>query len=60
MDEEVEAVVRWVNGTLAIDESLTLARHYAARANALLTELNDSEDRQTLVELIDFVVSRSH
>jgi geranylgeranyl pyrophosphate synthase len=59
-DDDVEAVVRWVNNTLAIDESLTMARQYAARANALLTELNDSEDRQTLVELIDFVVSRSH
>jgi geranylgeranyl pyrophosphate synthase len=52
-------VVRWVNGTLAIDESLALARQYAERANALLTELNDSEDRQVLIELIDFVLSRS-
>jgi heptaprenyl diphosphate synthase len=58
-EEEVEAVVRWVNGTLAIDESLALARQYAERANALLTELNESEDRQVLIELIDFVLSRS-
>jgi heptaprenyl diphosphate synthase len=58
-DEEVAAVVRWVTSSLAIDESLTLARQYAARANAALTELNDSEDRQVLVELIDFVLSRS-
>ncbi len=59
-DEDVAAVVRWVNGTLAIDESLTLARQYASRAKALLTELNDSDDRQVLVELIDFVLARSH
>ena len=59
-EEDVAAVVRWVSGTLAIDESLALARQYAARAKALLTELNDSDDRQVLVELIDFVLARSH
>jgi geranylgeranyl pyrophosphate synthase len=59
-EEDVAAVVRWVSGTLAIDESLALARQYAARAKALLTELNDSDDRQVLVELIDFVMARSH
>ena len=59
-DEEVDAVVRWVNGTLAIDESLALARQYAERANALLTELHDSPDRQVLIDLTDFVLSRSH
>jgi geranylgeranyl pyrophosphate synthase len=58
-DEDVTAVVRWVNATVAIDESLTLARQYAMRARALLTELNDSEDRQVLIELIDFVLARS-
>jgi geranylgeranyl pyrophosphate synthase len=59
-DEDVAAVVRWVSGTLAIDESLTLARQYAARAKALLTELNDSDDRQVLIELMDCVLARSH
>jgi geranylgeranyl pyrophosphate synthase len=59
-DEDVAAVVRWVSGTLAIEESLTLARQYAARAKALLTELNDSDDRQVLIELMDFVLARSH
>ncbi|HEY7848463.1 MAG TPA: polyprenyl synthetase family protein, partial [Ktedonobacterales bacterium] len=58
-DDDVAAVVRWVSGTLAIDESLTLARQYAARAQALLTELTDSDDRQVLVELIDFTLARS-
>jgi geranylgeranyl pyrophosphate synthase len=59
-EEDVAAVVRWVSGTLAIDESLALARQYAARAKALLTELNDSDDRQVLIELMDFVLARSH
>lgn len=58
-DEDVAAVVRWVNSSLAIEESLTLARQYATRARALLTGLSDSENRQVLDELIDFVLARS-
>ena len=58
-DDDVAAVVRWVNATGAITESLALASQYAARARALLSELNDSEDRQTLIELIDFVLART-
>jgi geranylgeranyl pyrophosphate synthase len=58
-DDDVAAVVRWVNASMAIEESLTLARQYASRAQALLTELNDSEDRQVLTDLINFVLARS-
>ncbi len=58
-DDDVTAVVRWVNASLGIEESLALARQYAARAQALLTELNDSADRQVLVELVEFVLARS-
>lgn len=58
-DEDVAAVVRWVNATAAIDDSLALARQYAARAQAQLLELNASEDRLVLEELIDFVLARS-
>ena len=58
-DEDVSAVVRWVNATGAIDESLALARQYAARARAMLSELGDSEDRLVFEELIDFVLARS-
>ncbi|HEX8998193.1 MAG TPA: polyprenyl synthetase family protein [Ktedonobacterales bacterium] len=59
-DEDVAAVVRWVNATGAIEESLALARQYATRARALLSELHASGDRRVLEELIDFVLARSH
>jgi heptaprenyl diphosphate synthase len=58
-DDDVEAVVRWVNASGAIEESFTTARQYADRARAALRELEDSADRQVLEELIDFVVARS-
>ncbi len=58
-DDDVAAVLRWVNATAAIDESLALAGQYAARARALLSELGDSDDRQVFEELIDFVLARS-
>jgi len=58
-DEDVNAVVRWVNATGAIDESLDLAREYAMRARSALCALEDSEHRQVLDEIIDFVLARS-
>ena len=58
-DDDVAAVLRWVNATAAIDESLALAGQYAARARVLLSELGDSDDRQVFEELIDFVLARS-
>jgi geranylgeranyl pyrophosphate synthase len=58
-DEDVNAVVRWVNATGAIEESLALAQEYAMRARTALFALRDSEHRQTLDELIDFVLARS-
>jgi heptaprenyl diphosphate synthase len=58
-DDDVAAVVGWVKATAAIDESFALARHYAARAQALLSELQESDDRRVLEELSDFVLARS-
>ncbi len=58
-DAEIDTVVRWVNATNAISESLELARHYAARATALLSEFPASPERAVLMEVVDFVVERS-
>ncbi len=58
-EEDVQAVVRWVNATEAIPDALALARHYAARATALLTEFPATPERAVLMELVDFVVERS-
>jgi geranylgeranyl pyrophosphate synthase len=56
---DVAAVVRWVNATSAIQESLALAEEYAARAKGLLMGLSDSIERATLLEVVDFVLARS-
>lgn len=58
-DEAVNAVVRWVNATNAIDESFALAGTYASRARDLLRELPDSDQRRVLEDLVDFVLARS-
>lgn len=58
-EDDVAAVVRWVNATSAIQESLAVAREYAQRAKTLLAEFPQSSDRATLEEVVDFVLARS-
>ena len=59
-DDEVGAIVAWVAASPAIEEALELARHYSARARALLSEFPSSPEREVLAQLVDFVVDRSH
>ncbi len=59
-EDDVAAVVRWVNATPAIQESLEVAREYAMRAKSLLARFPSSSDRATLEEVVDFVLARSH
>jgi heptaprenyl diphosphate synthase len=58
-EADVAGVVRWVASGPGIGEALELARHYGARAKALLSEFPSSPDRQVLAELVDFVLARS-
>jgi geranylgeranyl pyrophosphate synthase len=58
-EQGVDEIVRWVRSGPAISEALDLARHYAARARAVLSEFASSPERDVLQELIDFVVARS-
>jgi geranylgeranyl pyrophosphate synthase len=58
-DTDVRDVVAWVAAGPAIEESLDLARHYSARALALLSEFPASPEREVLEQLVDFVVDRS-
>ncbi|MBF6591243.1 MAG: polyprenyl synthetase family protein [Ktedonobacterales bacterium] len=58
-DAEVTDVVRWVRDSPAIGEALELARHYAARARALLSEFPSSPERGVLEDVVEFVVARS-
>ncbi|HLY32473.1 MAG TPA: polyprenyl synthetase family protein [Ktedonobacterales bacterium] len=59
-DEDIHEVVRWVNAGSGITESLALARHYAARAIALLSEFPASPERDVLKDVVDFAIERSH
>lgn len=59
-DSDVGDVVAWVAASPAIEEALELARHYSARARALLSEFPASPEREVLEQLVDFVVERSH
>ena len=56
----VDDIVHWVRNSPAIHESFDLARHYAARARAVLSEFASTPDRAVLEELVDFVIARSH
>lgn len=58
-DNAVDDVVRWVRAGPAIGEALDLARYYAARARATLSEFASSPERDVLEQLVEFVVARS-
>jgi geranylgeranyl pyrophosphate synthase len=58
-EREVQELVQWVRGSSAIGEALDLARQYAARARAILSECVPSPERTVLEELVEFVVARS-
>ncbi|HEX6541197.1 MAG TPA: polyprenyl synthetase family protein [Ktedonobacterales bacterium] len=58
-DGEVRGIVEWIAASPAITEALDLARHYSARARALLSEFPASPEREVLEHLVDFVVDRS-
>ncbi len=59
-DAAVDDIVLWVRNSPAMHESLDLARHYAARARAVLSEFASTPERAVLEELVDFVIARSH
>lgn len=56
---EIAEVTRWVKEGPGIEQAFDLARHYAARARATLSEFGPSPTRTVLEELVNFVVERS-
>ncbi|HKD74396.1 MAG TPA: polyprenyl synthetase family protein, partial [Ktedonobacterales bacterium] len=56
----VPLIVDWVNAGPANDRALAEARRYAGKAQAILTSFPPSDDRQTLEEIVDFIVQREH
>ena len=59
-EAETADVVRWVRDGPGVGGALDLARHYAARARAALSEFPTGPERQALDDLVDFVLARSH
>lgn len=57
--DEVVDIVRWVNEGVGVKNAIDLAKHYAARARATLSEFGDSAARDVLDELVDYVVERT-
>ena len=55
---DADKIIAWVAGGSSIPTSLDLARHYAARARAVLSEFASTPERQVLEELVDFVLAR--
>ena len=58
-EDDVQDVVHWVNAGPGLPQARDLARHYAARARAVLSEFSRSPERDVLDELVDFVVART-
>ena len=56
---EIAEVTTWVREGPGVDRAYDLARHYAARARATLSEFGPSPTRSVLEDLIEFVVERS-
>jgi octaprenyl-diphosphate synthase len=58
-DSEIVAVVDEIRASGAVDAAVDEARQFTAAARAALSPLPDSQSRQTLLDLAQFVVERS-
>jgi geranylgeranyl pyrophosphate synthase len=52
-------IVHWVTSGSAVRGAVDLAKRYARRARATLSEFGASPMRQVLDELIDYVIERT-
>ena len=57
-EQDIRSVVSWVNGSEGMRQAQADAYHYAEKARETLYHFPRSGDRDTLDELIDFVVMR--
>lgn len=57
-EEDILAVVNWVSTGSGVEKAFADARNYAEKAREVLHTFPESQDRQVLDELIDFVVVR--
>ncbi|MFL5626476.1 MAG: polyprenyl synthetase family protein [Ktedonobacteraceae bacterium] len=59
-DEDIHAVVKWINQGQGIKRAQADAHAYGSKARTALYHFPASPDRDVLDELIDFVVTRKH
>lgn len=59
-EEDILPVVEWVVNGVGVEQAQADASRYAAQARESLYHFPPSKDRDTLDELIDFVVTRDH
>jgi octaprenyl-diphosphate synthase len=59
-EADLEQAITYVEGTGAIQETMTRARHYADNAVAALQSLAHSETRAALSDIADFCVERAY
>jgi octaprenyl-diphosphate synthase len=59
-EADLEQAITYVEGTGAIQETMTRARHYADNAVAALEPLAHSETRVALSDIADFCVERAY
>lgn len=57
--DEILDIVEWVTSGTGVRSAIDLARHFAARARATLSEFSDSPVRGVLDELVDYVIERT-
>jgi len=58
--DRLAAILEQVNDTNAINKSRIIAAEYITRAKQALSTISDSKYKQSLLDLADFVISRSH
>ncbi len=59
-EDKLSEVISYISSTKAIAKSQATAALYVERAKQALSPLNDSEYKTALLDLADFVLSRSH
>jgi octaprenyl-diphosphate synthase len=59
-EADLERAITYVEGTGAIQETMTRARHYADKAVEALGPLTHSDTRAALADIADFCVERAY
>ena len=59
-DADIQRAIRLMERYDALPDTVERARHYGAKAKDALGIFPNTEEKQTLLELVDFCIDRSH